>query len=518
MRTKNKTGYGRLWTEEEFILSLDLYYRTEPRERDANNREVIRMAHLTNRTPASIVYRLGNYSAIDPDAKVKGFDNGGKTVKEMFYKHSSNKAFLTKRAEKIRVKYRKKAKLHAGGIKGFIDNFNDYWSSRGTLEKECEDIHQKFLNKWSADRLNEILELDNYVMGHGDTDNFCYWLERKTEILGSIRGARSIQFKVYYSKKIGGYKWIKSFKSAQDAFDKTKKEIVNLLNAAEAGDLDSIKDNKHFKSSHMLRGKLLYLYYPEKFLNIFSEDDVNFYLNRLGLEYDSKEHILDKQVKLLWYKESSDEMKRWSILKYGYFLWTKFTPPLKTNRKVEDEVLREEGQYALPEVEFSEISLIGFEEIVTRERKILGKGKKRKYKPNYIAESIRNQKLGDQGEKIVMLYEQEILTENNRNDLSKKVKRVSLEDDSLGYDIRSFTPEGKEKLIEVKATRSGIDANTPFYLTENERKTMNNNAGKYFLYRVFAANTTSPKLLIIDGKLLNDNFVIKAKLWEVSVS
>ncbi len=97
MRKKNKTGYGRPWTEEEFILSLDLYYRTEPRERDANNREVIRMAHLTNRTPASIVYRLGNYSAIDPDAKVKGFDNGGKSVKEMFDKHSSNKALLTKR-------------------------------------------------------------------------------------------------------------------------------------------------------------------------------------------------------------------------------------------------------------------------------------------------------------------------------------------------------------------------------------------------------------------------------------
>jgi|TARA_B100000315_G_C14560669_1_gene580404 hypothetical protein len=354
-------------------------------------------------------------------------------------------------------------------------------------------------------------------MGHGDTDNFCYWLERKTGILGSIRGARAIQFKVYYSKKTGEYKWIKSFESAQDAFDKTKKEIVNLLNAAAVGDLDSIKENAHFKNSHMFRGKLLYLYYPDKFLNIFSEDDVEFYLDRLGLEYDSNEHILDKQVKLLWYKDSSDEMAGWSILKYGYFLWSQFAPPSKTNRKDNDEALGEEGPYALPEVEFCEISLIGFEEIVTSERKILAKGRKRKYKPNYIAESIRNQKLGDQGEKIVMLYEQKVLTEKKRKDLAAKVKRVSLEDDSLGYDILSFTSEGKEKLVEVKATKSGIDSNAPFYLTENERRTMNDNADKYYLYRVFAANTIDPRILIIDPKLLKEKFDLKAKLWEVSI-
>jgi len=93
---------------------------------------------------------LGNYSVIDPDAKVKGFDNGGKTVKEMFYKYSSNKTLLIKQAEKIQVKYAEKAKLHTGEIKNFVANFNDYWTTREAFIKECEGIHQNFLNTWSA--------------------------------------------------------------------------------------------------------------------------------------------------------------------------------------------------------------------------------------------------------------------------------------------------------------------------------------------------------------------------------
>jgi hypothetical protein len=41
--------------------------------------------------------------------------------------------------------------------------------------------------------------------------------------------------------------------------------------------------------------------------------------------------------------------------------------------------------------------------------------------------------------------------------------------DGAGYDILSFDPSGKERLIEVKTTNGA--AKTPFFLTRNEHET-----------------------------------------------
>ena len=37
----NKTKYDSLWSEEEFILTLDLYFKTRPNERDAKNKKIL---------------------------------------------------------------------------------------------------------------------------------------------------------------------------------------------------------------------------------------------------------------------------------------------------------------------------------------------------------------------------------------------------------------------------------------------------------------------------------------------
>ena len=54
-----------------------------------------------------------------------------------------------------------------------------------------------------------------------------------------------------------------------------------------------------------------------------------------------------------------------------------------------------------------------------------------------------------------------------RNDLAESVRWVSdLDGDGAGYDIRSFEPDGSERLIEVKTT-NGWDR-TPFHISRNE--------------------------------------------------
>ncbi len=74
-----------------------------------------------------------------------------------------------------------------------------------------------------------------------------------------------------------------------------------------------------------------------------------------------------------------------------------------------------------------------------------------------------NRALGHAGEQRVFEYERWLLRQRDREDLARRVRWVSQEDgDGAGYDIASFTSEGRERLIEVKTTNGW--ERTPFHI------------------------------------------------------
>ena len=58
--------YGDRWSREDLILALYLYCQIPFAKTKANNAEVIRLANLIGRTPASVARKLGNFGAFDP--------------------------------------------------------------------------------------------------------------------------------------------------------------------------------------------------------------------------------------------------------------------------------------------------------------------------------------------------------------------------------------------------------------------------------------------------------------------
>jgi hypothetical protein len=79
----------------------------------------------------------------------------------------------------------------------------------------------------------------------------------------------------------------------------------------------------------------------------------------------------------------------------------------------------------------------------------------------------RNRALGKAGEARVLEHERAVLKDAGRSDLMREVRWVSQEDgDGAGYDIASFAPDGRLRLIEVKTTNGW--ARTPFHVTRNE--------------------------------------------------
>ena len=79
----------------------------------------------------------------------------------------------------------------------------------------------------------------------------------------------------------------------------------------------------------------------------------------------------------------------------------------------------------------------------------------------------RNRALGRAGEARALEHERAVLAGAGRHDLARAVRWVSEEEgDGAGYDIASFAPDGRTRLLEVKTTR-GWDR-TPFYISRNE--------------------------------------------------
>ena len=79
----------------------------------------------------------------------------------------------------------------------------------------------------------------------------------------------------------------------------------------------------------------------------------------------------------------------------------------------------------------------------------------------------RNRALGRAGEALALAHECAVLKDAGRDDLAREVRWVSQEEgDGAGYDIASFAPDGRTRLLEVKTTR-GWDR-TPFYISRNE--------------------------------------------------
>lgn len=118
---------------------------------------------------------------------------------------------------------------------------------------------------------------------------------------------------------------------------------------------------------------------------------------------------------------------------------------------------------------------------------------------NYLEMEARNQALGLAGEQFVLLYEKARLVSVGHEALADRIQHVSVEiGDREGFDIRSFEPDGSDRLIEVKTTKHGHD--TPFFLTHNEVRVSQKRSTHYHLYRLFEFKA-NPRMFTLKGAL-----------------
>ncbi|MFS4494708.1 DUF3883 domain-containing protein [Maribacter sp. 2308TA10-17] len=375
--------------------------------------------------------------------------------------------------------------------------------------KELYKLRDNFSKYFSPARISSM-PIDHYAIGNDLPKkgyNFCYTIERELDGLGRIIGATSFKFGVYYGRTKSEpeykYRFTKKFgNNSTEAYLNVKAQILKLL---EAGRNENIEEIVRNKISPMFKGKILCTYFPQRYLNVFSDEHLEYFLVQLNIDTQDlvRSDAVIKREALIRFKNSDEVMKTWSTDLFSYFLYRVYPgrpPKENSNLKNPLEGYKNPDFPVDPSPEWIDMSIEPPKK-VNPDRK----PRKEKKNPDYEKEARKLKRLGDRGEKLVLDMEKHRLEELGFTKLSKNVSKAKY--DYLGYDIKSFEENGDERYIEVKATSSKVGA-ANFFLSVNEfqkAQELNN----YFVYVVFDILSANPQVWIIGNPFKPENKKVK---------
>lgn len=370
--------------------------------------------------------------------------------------------------------------------------------------KNVIETQNAFVQKFNVSKIMNMT-LDEYVIGKAKVDDsglnsFCYILERQLRELGSILGATSSKFGIWYAPEDETYKITKKYGAdIETVFFKIKEEICKLIIAGYNDDYDKMDESL---LSPMFRGKILSTYFPDKFIPIFDEDDIDIFLNLLDIKYDVHEiNTIEKKKRLLKeYKDNNEVMNKYSDYYFMRILYYMFKRETKEKHTVNGEI-----DYDIRLVDFN---YLGSHETEKR-------NSYRSRETDYERINRNKKDIGNRGENAVLNYERKILNDLGLQYLADRVE--TSENDAIGYDIISFNPDGTEKHIEVKTNSGSSNKLLDFYLTDNELQTMEQDPA-YNIYYLFSIKK-NPKIHIVNKEILykQKELYLKPVLYKASI-
>lgn len=190
-----------------------------------------------------------------------------------------------------------------------------------------EQIRKEFADQYTAEKIQNI-SFEEYAIGSGRTDTFCYKLERGTQLaLGSISGAPSTKFGVWYERETRNKKFTKKFgTNFENAFETVKSEIVKLINNC---DEETVNASKF---SNLVKGKILFIYHPEEFIPIYSEDYLRYFCNSLDMKTGDYNYFA-MQKWLLSFRSQYSETRNMTNFEFYDWLYEMF--PIQGIRDIE---------------------------------------------------------------------------------------------------------------------------------------------------------------------------------------
>ena len=243
-------------------------------------------------------------------------------------------------------------------IKSYLQTFRNKLPEFQKKEKELETLRAKFVSDYTMKKIIDMTK-EEYVVGLGNKKSFCYRIETELQELGNILGSTSYKFGLYYGtsgedqeKK---YRFLPKWGSDPDAvLESVKEQIVKLRMAGEAKDYDAIRNSI---IAPMYRGKLLSTFFPNDFLGVFVDEHLDHFMTMLGIEFSESDDILEKQRKLVEWKNEQVELKEQTNYIFQCFLYESFGRPFDDAKEEKDHQKAMDDDYPKDYVSNVKISI-----------------------------------------------------------------------------------------------------------------------------------------------------------------
>lgn len=171
------------------------------------------------------------------------------------------------------------------------------------------ELNESFLKEFPLDTLNEMT-LNKYT-NLNKSDSFCYWLERRTQMLGGIGGGSSFKFGIYRCKnkpkegKIrykydGKFAWLEHLgNTAEEAFVIVKESVVKAAKYGSKGNLDAIESIAGDAIGSHVKWKIAFLYSTESIIPYYGHERLKVIAEKMGMANANAAKISDIQKFLL---------------------------------------------------------------------------------------------------------------------------------------------------------------------------------------------------------------------------
>ena len=196
-------------------------------------------------------------------------------------------------------------------------------------ETNLLELVNQFVSDYSIQNIQK-LSIEEYVYGAGSKKSFCYRVANELIEWGSIRNGTPNKYGIYFDPKTERICVVKRFGNAdtadsiQAAFQNLKFYICDLIAAGGREDYDSIISNP---LSIMFKNKLLCIYYPDKYINIYSIDHIQFFMDVLNIPYNSSDNYLNWLKQIIIWKNNNSITSRWTNHEFSNFLYQEIGYP-----------------------------------------------------------------------------------------------------------------------------------------------------------------------------------------------
>ena len=179
--------------------------------------------------------------------------------------------------------------------KFIIDYYNKNKERLEKLKKEGEELREKFVKRFPIESLKNI-SIDDYAVGRGDNNSFCYWIEfgLKRKLLGGFFAGGAKTYLLYYDKNTGNL-MNETTKTNDELIKEIGKELYNMATIEDYDFKDSELDFN--KRNDYLAIKIYNSYHPYTYFPMLSREYMLDICDIFNIEKDKNRYKLNKNIK-----------------------------------------------------------------------------------------------------------------------------------------------------------------------------------------------------------------------------